>query len=82
VTELMTERLDADDHVEVYACGPPAMLEAVRELCARRDVPVSRSSLDGVRLRRLLRLRRPDPPRPDPPLPGRPGAHARCSARS
>ena len=41
VTDLLTERLDADDHVEVYACGPPAMLEAVRELCERRDVPAA-----------------------------------------
>jgi dihydroorotate dehydrogenase electron transfer subunit len=39
VTELLSDRLDADDHVEVYACGPPAMLEAVREICARRGLP-------------------------------------------
>ena len=48
VTELMTERLDADDHVEVYACGPPAMLEAVRELCARRDVPAQLALESGM----------------------------------
>ena len=38
--------LDADAHAEVYACGPPAMLEAVRALCARarRAAPSSRSS--------------------------------------
>ena len=39
VTELLAEELDADPHVEVYACGPPAMLEAVRLLCAEREVP-------------------------------------------
>jgi NAD(P)H-flavin reductase len=39
VTELLSERLDAGAAVEVYACGPPAMLEAVRAICARRDVP-------------------------------------------
>jgi len=39
VTELLDAELDADDHAVVYACGPPAMLEAVRALCAARDVP-------------------------------------------
>jgi NAD(P)H-flavin reductase len=39
VTELLAAQLDADDHAVVYACGPPAMLEAVRALCAARDVP-------------------------------------------
>jgi NAD(P)H-flavin reductase len=33
------EQLDEDPHQEVYACGPPAMLEAVRSICAERDVP-------------------------------------------
>ena len=39
VTELLAAELDADDHAVVYACGPPGMLEAVRALCAARDVP-------------------------------------------
>jgi NAD(P)H-flavin reductase len=39
VTELLAAGLDGDDHAVVYACGPPAMLEAVRALCAARDVP-------------------------------------------
>jgi dihydroorotate dehydrogenase electron transfer subunit len=39
VTELLAAALDADDHAVVYACGPPAMLEAVRALCAARGVP-------------------------------------------
>jgi NAD(P)H-flavin reductase len=39
VTELLAASLDDDDHAVVYACGPPAMLEAVRALCAARDVP-------------------------------------------
>ncbi|MBX5469348.1 MAG: dihydroorotate dehydrogenase electron transfer subunit [Thermoleophilaceae bacterium] len=38
VTELVRERLDRDGDRTVYACGPPAMLEAVRALCAERDV--------------------------------------------
>jgi NAD(P)H-flavin reductase len=48
VTDLMTERLDADDDAEVYACGPPAMLEAVRELCERRDVPAQLALESGM----------------------------------
>jgi dihydroorotate dehydrogenase electron transfer subunit len=36
VTELLRERLDAAPDAVVYACGPPAMLEAVRALCAER----------------------------------------------
>jgi NAD(P)H-flavin reductase len=39
VTELLAAELDADAHAVVYACGPPAMLEAVRALCAARGVP-------------------------------------------
>jgi len=38
VTELLRERLDADPGVSVFACGPPPMLEAVRALCAEREV--------------------------------------------
>lgn len=33
VTELLSAELDRDDAATVYACGPPAMLEAVRALC-------------------------------------------------
>jgi dihydroorotate dehydrogenase electron transfer subunit len=39
VTELLAAELDADPHTTVYACGPPAMLEAARAMCAGRDVP-------------------------------------------
>jgi NAD(P)H-flavin reductase len=39
VTELLSAELDRDTHATVYACGPPAMLEAVRALCAAREVP-------------------------------------------
>jgi dihydroorotate dehydrogenase electron transfer subunit len=38
VTELLRERLDREPRATVYACGPPAMLEAVRTLCAERAV--------------------------------------------
>jgi dihydroorotate dehydrogenase electron transfer subunit len=39
VTELLSSQLDRDAHAVVYSCGPPAMLEAVRALCAGRGVP-------------------------------------------
>jgi dihydroorotate dehydrogenase electron transfer subunit len=39
VTDLLAAALDDDPEATVYACGPPAMLEAVRALCAERDVP-------------------------------------------
>jgi NAD(P)H-flavin reductase len=41
VTDLLAVLLEGDDarSAAVYACGPPAMLEAVRELCAVREVP-------------------------------------------
>jgi NAD(P)H-flavin reductase len=36
VTELLAAELERDRAATVYACGPPAMLEAVRALCAER----------------------------------------------
>jgi len=40
VTDLLAAMLAGDDagSAAVYSCGPPAMLEAVRALCAERDV--------------------------------------------
>ncbi len=39
ITDLLVDELDDDAHAVVYACGPPPMLEAVRALCAARNVP-------------------------------------------
>jgi NAD(P)H-flavin reductase len=41
VTDLLAVMLQGDDAgtAGVYACGPPAMLEAVRAICAERSVP-------------------------------------------
>ena len=39
VTELLESRLAEDGDAVVYACGPPPMLEAVRQICARRSLP-------------------------------------------
>jgi NAD(P)H-flavin reductase len=48
VTELLANELDVDSHATVYACGPPAMLEAVRALCAERDVHAQLAMESGM----------------------------------
>lgn len=48
VTELLTAELDRDDHAVVYTCGPPGMLEAIRRMCAERDVPVQLALESGM----------------------------------
>jgi dihydroorotate dehydrogenase electron transfer subunit len=45
VTELLREELDGST---VYACGPPQMLEAVRALCAEREVPAQLALESGM----------------------------------
>jgi NAD(P)H-flavin reductase len=46
VTELLDDRLD--EPVEVYACGPPAMLEAVRLMTGERGVPAQLALESGM----------------------------------
>lgn len=48
VTDLLAAELHLDAHREVYACGPPAMLEAVRQLCAEREVPAQLALESGM----------------------------------
>jgi NAD(P)H-flavin reductase len=48
VTDLLQDALDDDSHAEVYACGPPAMLEAVRLLCALREIPAQLALESGM----------------------------------
>ena len=48
VTELLATELDGDARATVYACGPPQMLEAVRALCAERDVPAQLAMESGM----------------------------------
>jgi NAD(P)H-flavin reductase len=50
VTELLEDELDAhdDDGAEVYACGPPPMLEAVRAICSHRGVPAQLALESGM----------------------------------
>jgi len=41
VTDLLSVMLEGDEAASaaVYACGPPAMLEVVRGMCAEREIP-------------------------------------------
>ena len=48
VTELLREQLDRPEPATVYACGPPPMLEAVRALCAEREVPAQLALESGM----------------------------------
>jgi NAD(P)H-flavin reductase len=45
VTELLASELDG---AEVYGCGPPPMLEAVRALCGEHDVPAQLALESGM----------------------------------
>jgi len=40
VTAVLQQQLDADPDAEVFACGPLPMLEAVYDICRRRQVPL------------------------------------------
>ena len=48
VTELLRQELDDDPEATIYACGPPPMLEAVRALCAEREVPAQLAMESGM----------------------------------
>lgn len=48
VTDLLERELHLDPHREVYACGPPAMLEAVRQICAEQEVPAQLALESGM----------------------------------
>ena len=48
VTDLLLDELHREPRTEVYACGPPAMLEAVRMICAERGVPVQLALESGM----------------------------------
>jgi dihydroorotate dehydrogenase electron transfer subunit len=48
VTDLLRGSLDRDGAATVFACGPPAMLEAVRALCADLGVPAQLALESGM----------------------------------
>jgi dihydroorotate dehydrogenase electron transfer subunit len=45
---LVTDLLDLSVRIEVYACGPPPMLEAVRARCAEHAVPAQLALESGM----------------------------------
>jgi dihydroorotate dehydrogenase electron transfer subunit len=45
---LVTDLLDLADHIEVYACGPPPMLDAVAALCNAAGVPAQLAMESGM----------------------------------
>ena len=47
-THLLAAELDAGPEAEVFACGPPPMLEAVRALCEARGVPAQLALESGM----------------------------------
>jgi dihydroorotate dehydrogenase electron transfer subunit len=48
VTELLLDELQSVARTELYACGPPAMLEAIRALCAERELPAQLALESGM----------------------------------
>ena len=48
VTEPLHATLEGDRDAAVYACGPPAMLEGVRALCAELEVPAQLAMESGM----------------------------------
>ncbi len=48
VTELLEQGIGAADSIEVYACGPPPMLEAVRLVCAERQTAAQLALESGM----------------------------------
>lgn len=48
VTDLLRVELERGEKAEVYACGPPAMLEAVRALCAAREIAAQLALESGM----------------------------------
>jgi NAD(P)H-flavin reductase len=48
VTDLLLAELGRDAHAEIYACGPPGMLEAVRAICADQGVPAQLALESGM----------------------------------
>jgi dihydroorotate dehydrogenase electron transfer subunit len=45
---LVTDLLELDAAIEVYACGPPAMLDAIGALCTRAGVPAQLAMESGM----------------------------------
>jgi len=44
----LQNELDENPHAEIYACGPPAMLEAVRAIAAATGTPAQLALESGM----------------------------------
>ena len=48
VTDLLLAEIGRSAQIEVYSCGPPGMLEAVRAICAEHDIPAQLALESGM----------------------------------
>jgi NAD(P)H-flavin reductase len=48
VTDLLLAEIGRSKQIEVYSCGPPGMLEAVRAICAEHDIPAQLALESGM----------------------------------
>ena len=48
VTDLLLAEIGRSTRIEVYACGPPGMLEAVRAICADHGIPAQLALESGM----------------------------------
>src|SRR5215211_470218 len=48
VSELLRDELEREPSATVFACGPPAMLDAVRSLCEEQGVPAQLALESGM----------------------------------
>ncbi len=48
VTDLLLAEIGKDPQIEVYSCGPPGMLEAVRAICAEHEIPAQLALESGM----------------------------------
>ena len=48
VTDLLLAEIGRSTQIEVYSCGPPGMLEAVRAICAEHDIPAQLALESGM----------------------------------
>jgi NAD(P)H-flavin reductase len=48
VIDLLERELEADQHTAIYGCGPTPMLEALRSICSRLDLPAQLALESGM----------------------------------
>ncbi|HWT26132.1 MAG TPA: hypothetical protein VN213_21675 [Solirubrobacteraceae bacterium] len=48
MTDLLLAEIGRNARIEVYACGPPGMLEAVRAICAAHGIPAQLALESGM----------------------------------